>query len=72
MDVPQFTVIGDSVNVVFRLQDLTKTFPDSILITETTSRASRSTLDLKEVGTYDIGYTLGELKVYELSGQQSF
>lgn len=67
-----YTVIGDSVNVVFRLQDLTKTFPNSILITETTSRASRSKLDLKEIGTYDIGYTLGELKVYELSGQQSF
>jgi len=67
-----YTVIGDSVNVVFRLQDLAKTFPDGILITETTSRASRSNLDLKEIGTYDIGSTLGELKVYELSGQQSF
>ena len=67
-----YTVIGDSVNVVFRLQDLTKSSPNSILITETTSRASLSHLDLQEIGTYDIGYTLGELKVYELSGQQGF
>jgi len=67
-----YTVIGDSVNVVFSLQGLTKSSPNSIFITETTSRASRSHLDLREIGTYDIGSTLGKLKVYELSGQERF
>ncbi|MCK9364803.1 MAG: GAF domain-containing protein [Syntrophales bacterium] len=64
-----YTVIGDSVNAVFRLQDLTKSRPNSILISEKTSRAVVSPiLDVQETGKCDLGSTLGELFIYELLG----
>jgi len=34
-----YTVIGDAVNTVFRLQGLAKTFPNGILISEATLHA---------------------------------
>lgn len=58
-----YTVIGDSVNDVFRLQDRTKPYPNIILISEKTSRAARSSLDLIQMEE-----TLGNLKIYELLG----
>jgi len=64
-----YTVIGDSVNAVFRLQDLTKTMPNSILISEKTLRAVVSpALDVRETGKCDLGSTLGELVIYNLLG----
>ena len=67
-----YTVIGDSVNVVFRLQDLTKSRPNSILISEKTRLAAmNSILDVREIGMYDAGSALGELTIYELLGEQS-
>lgn len=66
-----YTVIGDSVNVVFRLQEITKSMPNSVLISEKTRQAAMdSRLDLREVGSYDAGSLLGELKIYELLGRQ--
>jgi len=66
-----YTVIGDSVNIVFRLQELTKNIPNAILISEKTRRAvMNSILDVREIGKYNAGYILGELKIYELLGQQ--
>ncbi len=66
-----YTVIGDSVNVVFRLQDLTKSRPNSILISEKTrSAAMNSILDIRDIGMYDAGSPLGELRIYELLGGQ--
>ena len=41
-----YTVIGDSVNTVFRLQNITKSFPNGILISENTLRAARSSLEV--------------------------
>jgi class 3 adenylate cyclase len=58
-----YTVIGDSVNKVFRLQDRTKPYPNSILISEMTSRASRLPLNLLELEE-----PLGETRIYELIG----
>jgi len=58
-----YTVIGDSVNDVFKLQSFTKSIPNSILITEKTSHAARSHLQLR-----DTGKTLGNMKIYELMG----
>lgn len=58
-----YTVIGDSVNQVFRLQDRTKPYPNSILISEKTSRASRLPLNLLELEE-----PLGETRIYELLG----
>ena len=64
-----YTVIGDSVNAVFRLQDLTKSRPNSILISEKTRAAAmNSILDVRDIGMCDAGNTLGELKIYELFG----
>ena len=60
-----YTVIGDPVNTVFRLQDMTKPYIDGILISESTLKATRSTLDVKEI---DEKY--GEMKVFELLGHK--
>ncbi len=62
-----YTVIGDSVNTVFRLQNLTKSFPNGILISENTLRAVRSRLEVTDVEiSVEIGQEIGNLKVYEL------
>jgi class 3 adenylate cyclase len=58
-----YTVIGDSVNDVFRLQDRTKPYPNGILISERTCRASRLDLDLIEVEG-----ALGGVRIFELVG----
>lgn len=60
-----YTVIGDPVNTVFRLQDMTKPYVDGILISESTSKAARSLLDFREI---DEKY--GDMKVYELLGRK--
>lgn len=59
-----YTVIGDTVNNVFRLQDVTKPMPDCIVIAESTSRAARSALELRELEV-----TIAGLKTYELMGR---
>lgn len=64
-----YTVIGDSVNIVFRMQGLTRAFPNGILISENTSKASRSHLEAREVDIKDNKGILKGLKVYELLGQ---
>ncbi len=63
-----YTVIGDPVNTVFRLQAITKSISNGILISEKTYRAAQSRLIVREMGTYEIDSTLGALKVYELLG----
>jgi class 3 adenylate cyclase len=60
-----YTVIGDAVNTVFRLQELTKSYPNGIIIGENTVRAAQSGLRVR-----DIHNALGELKLYELIGLQ--
>ncbi len=62
-----YTVIGDSVNVVFKLQACTKAYPNSILISEKTLSAAKTHLDVREV-TISEGGAIGNLKVYELIG----
>lgn len=67
-----YTVIGDSVNDVFRLQELTKPINNGILISEKTSRASQSLLDMIEIESSSCGETsLGNFKIYELLGFQN-
>lgn len=56
-----YTVIGDPVNAVFRLQEKTKPFENGILITENTLRACRSRLDVKALDD-----KMGDLAIYEL------
>ncbi len=59
-----YTVIGDSVNNVFRLQDLTKNIPNGILVSESTIRAVQSPLETREFEK-----TIADMKVYELLGR---
>ncbi|MCE5262350.1 MAG: GAF domain-containing protein [Deltaproteobacteria bacterium] len=67
-----YTVIGDAVNAVFRLQDLTKSQPNSILVSEKSCHAVvESILDLREIGKCDTGGPLGELRIYELLGRMA-
>ncbi len=67
-----YTVIGDSVNTVFRLQNLTKTIPNGILISENTLRAVRSRPEVAEVDIPDhAGRDISNMKVYELLDRRS-
>lgn len=67
-----YTVIGDSVNTVFRLQNITKTFPNGILISENTLRAARSNLEVGEIMlSNDILREFSGMKVYELLGLET-
>jgi len=61
-----YTVIGDAVNTVFRLQELAKSYPNGIIVGENTCRAARSRLRVR-----DLHNALGELKLYELVGIES-
>ena len=62
-----YTVIGDPVNTVFRLQNLTKSFPNGILISENTLRATRSRPDVGEIKiSTDLDKELGSMKVFEV------
>jgi len=66
-----YTVIGDSVNTVFRLQDLTKKFPNGILISESTLRETRSRLRTEEISIpVEYRNVFGGLKVFELLGHK--
>jgi class 3 adenylate cyclase/putative methionine-R-sulfoxide reductase with GAF domain len=60
-----YTVIGDPVNTVFRLQDMTKPYVNGILISENTNKAARALLETREI---DEKYA--EMKVYELLGRK--
>ena len=61
-----YTVIGDSVNTVFKLQEFTKSYPNSILISDKTLHAVSAHLDIREIDVNDTA--IGTLKVYELAG----
>ncbi len=64
-----YTVIGDAVNVVFALQDLTRVIPNGIVVSEKTLRAlSKTRPKVREMGSCDAGQGLEELKTYELVG----
>jgi class 3 adenylate cyclase len=67
-----YTVIGDPVNTVFRLQNLTKSFPNGILISENTLRAARTRPHVGQIKTSaDLTEELGDMKVYELLGEKT-
>ena len=62
-----YTVIGDAVNTVFRLQNLTKSYRNGILISVNTMRAVRSRLEVNEITVPEhVGREISGMKVYEL------
>jgi class 3 adenylate cyclase/GAF domain-containing protein len=66
-----YSVIGDSVNIVFRLQGLTKLQPNSILMTEKTYQSViRSVVDVRKIEFAEVPPQIGNLDIYEVLGQQ--
>jgi adenylate cyclase len=65
-----YTVIGDPVNFVFRLQALCKSWPDGILVSEKTYYASQLPLEVEEIGVYETDPGMERLKIYRVIGQQ--
>lgn len=61
-----YTVIGDSVNALFRLQELTKQTAQGILMSEMTRRATQSQFKVREAGMSDIDETRGEMAIFEV------
>jgi adenylate cyclase len=61
-----YTVIGDPVNFVFKLQAMCKSWPNSILISEKTRHAAQDQINAEEVGIFAVDRTLGEMKVFKL------
>ncbi len=64
-----YTVIGDSVNFVFRLQALCKPWPNGILVSEKTFHACQSPLNVEEIGDYAPDNNSEKLKIYRVIGQ---
>ena len=56
-----YTVIGDAVNTVFRMQEYTKSYPNGIIIGENTKRSVGNGLKVRKINK-----ALGKLKLYEL------
>jgi adenylate cyclase len=65
-----YTVIGDSVNFVFRLQSLCKPWPNGILISEKTHHACESALHVEEIGHYAADNDSKEMMIYRVLGRQ--
>ena len=67
-----YSVIGDSVNIVFRLQHFTKNKPDSIVMTEKTLQSLiRSVADIRRIEYHEDPEQIGNLTIYEVLGQQA-
>ncbi|MFZ3115526.1 MAG: GAF domain-containing protein [Syntrophales bacterium] len=66
-----YTVIGDSVNAVFKIQEMTRSLPNGILISEKTLRALCDTHpEVRERDVYNSGEFPEALMIYEvLCGQ---
>jgi adenylate cyclase len=63
-----YTVIGDPVNFVFKLQALCKSWPNEILVTDATLQAAKSHYNATEVGTFEIEPSMGRERIYRVQG----
>jgi class 3 adenylate cyclase/putative methionine-R-sulfoxide reductase with GAF domain len=61
-----YTVIGDAVNFLFKLQSLCKAWPNQILISEKTLEATQSPPQTDEVGSFEIEGGTDPLKIYRV------
>jgi class 3 adenylate cyclase/putative methionine-R-sulfoxide reductase with GAF domain len=64
-----YTVIGDAVNSVFNIQDLTRQMPDVILISEKTMKSLRYSVKVNEIDISEENTKVEGLKVFELISQ---
>jgi adenylate cyclase len=63
-----YTVIGDSANFVFKLQDLCKSWPNGIIISEKTYFASQFPPAVDEIGVYETEEDMEKIKIYKVIG----
>jgi len=63
-----YTVIGDSANFVFKLQDLCKSWPNGIIISEKTYFASQFPPAIDEIGDYETEQDMGKIRIYRVIG----
>jgi adenylate cyclase len=61
-----YTVIGDAVNFVFKLQSVCKAWPNQILISEKTLQATQSPPKTDEIGNFEIEGGTDPLKIYRV------
>jgi class 3 adenylate cyclase len=67
-----YTVIGEAVNTVFRMQGLLKTLPDGILISDTTLQLVQAKLSVTPLNTpAEVQSEFGQLALYELIGSDA-
>jgi len=64
----EYTVIGDVVNDTFRLQELTREIPNSILISHTTYQRVEPHIITRSLGERVLGHGEGRMEVYEVLG----
>jgi class 3 adenylate cyclase/GAF domain-containing protein len=66
-----YTVIGEAVNTVFRMQALVKSIPDGIVISDTTLRSAHSRLRVVPLEPPpEVRHAFGPLALYELAGAE--
>ncbi|NPU84561.1 MAG: GAF domain-containing protein [Syntrophaceae bacterium] len=65
-----YTVIGDAVNVLFRIQDLCHVLPNSILMSGRTRRSTQSNYQVEEVTPAEPTDAMGSNRVFRLLGRQ--
>jgi len=61
-----YTVIGDPVNFVFKLQSLCRAWPNEVLISENTLRAAQANYLREEVGAFEVESEAPQPKIYRL------
>jgi adenylate cyclase len=62
-----YTVIGDSVNLAARLQDLTKTYGEDLIVDQATATAVETTVDLRQIDMVAVRGRVRQETIFGLS-----
>ncbi len=65
-----YTAIGDVVNDTFRLQELTREKPDSILVSSATYQKIKPFVEARSLGIRPLGNAGGHMDIYEITGKK--